>query len=91
MMFALYLSIISFFIFFENKKFNKFVYFLISILIFQTVFLFQKFETSSAQNTIVFHQKGKTILVDRNGNSASIFSNDTVGIRKNKVLKSYLI
>ncbi|GGA64853.1 competence protein ComEC [Flavobacterium palustre] len=87
---ASYLLILSIIIWLKKPHFNKLLIVLCAILTLQSVFLWNKWQIQHQEEWIVFHQKKKTLIVQRNGNEAIIYSNDNA-VAKNKTLNSYLL
>ncbi|WP_367773279.1 ComEC/Rec2 family competence protein [Flavobacterium sp. WC2421] len=87
-----YLLIIASIIWFKKPNFNKLILVLISIIAFQVSYIKTKWDVQNQNEWIVFNQKRKTIIVERHGEKATLFTNDTkIKPKNNTILKSYLV
>ena len=68
MMLSSYLLIIFGFRFFEQRRRKRLILFMISVLVFQSVLFFEKYETESQSEFVVFNQRRASIYGIRNGN-----------------------
>jgi competence protein ComEC len=67
-----YLMIMFGYRFFEQKKANRLVYALICLLLFQTIFLIEKFEKQAKEEFIVFHKSRAFLYGVREGEVLAI-------------------
>ncbi len=87
---ASYLLILSTIISLNKPHFNKLIILLCAIITLQSAFLWNQWQIQHQEEWIVFHQKRKTLIVQRNGNKVCIYSNDSASA-KSKTLNSYLL
>lgn len=89
---SLYGVIFAVIIWFKKPDFNKLILAFTSIIIFQTTCLITKNYHQKQQELIVFNLKNTSLIINRNGQKATVFVNDSVlkNIDKNIHLKSYL-
>ena len=80
-----YLLIVFGFRFFEQKRRKRLIPFMMSILVFQSVLLFEKYETESKSALIVFNQRRESVYGVRQGNLLE--SN----LLENRNIESYVI
>jgi len=85
-----YLLILSIIIWLNKPHFNKLIILLCAIITLQSAFLWNQWQIQYQEEWIVFHQKRKTLIVQRNGNKVCIYSNDNA-VAKSKTLNSYLL
>jgi len=83
-----YLVIITVIITFQYKNFRSLICVLISIIIFQLSAIGTKWDVQNQAEFIVLNTSKSTQLIERKGNKAVIYTNDS--ILNNKVLASYL-
>ncbi|MDO9039322.1 MAG: ComEC/Rec2 family competence protein, partial [Lutibacter sp.] len=75
----------------EKKVFYRFVFALISVVLLQTVFIFEKYRTQSANEFIVFNQSKASTIGKRNGNKIQ-FSSSTDSLKTSSNFKmAYLV
>lgn len=93
MMWSAYLVVISVFIFIEKPNYRKLVTVLISIIFFQISWMYTQFQTQNESELIVFHQKKKSLITERNSRNVIVYSNDTIlkNANENWTLNSYLV
>ena len=92
LMIAMYIFILSGILFFNKRTAKRFLLFLISIIIIQSVFIFENYKRNSKKELVIFHKSRTSILGDRNGKMITIYhEQDSVEIRKQKLLVSYKI
>jgi len=76
--------------FFIYRNAKRLLYFLTSVVLFQAVFIYEKQQTSTKNEFIIFHKSRKTMLGRRNGNTLQVFHNlDSTTINQQKTLLSY--
>jgi competence protein ComEC len=68
------------------------IYFLISIVIFQSVFVFETYQNKSKKGFIVFHKSRSSVLGIRAGKDFLVYHNlDSLDIKKSNLITSYKI
>ncbi len=90
MLLGWYAIIFSFFIWIKNRKFSNIMAFVFSILVLQSVYIYNKFEVINSDEFIVFNKNKTTLLSDRKSNEMMIYTNDSV-IEKDFLIRSYKI
>lgn len=88
MMWSAYLVIITVIIWIQKPDYKKTATALTAVLIFQGSCIYTRFQTENATEFIVFHQKKKSLITDRNSDKVIVYSNDS--INENWALNSYL-
>lgn len=75
-----------------HKTLKRITLLLTSIIVLQGVYMYEKYQTNSKSEFIVFHKSRQSILGKRNGKELSIFSslNDSV-LYQQKLLQSYRV
>ncbi|OCK43158.1 competence protein [Tenacibaculum soleae] len=74
------------------RKAKQLLFLFTSIVIIQTVFIFEKRDRQQKQEFIVFNRSRKNILAKRNGNQLCVFHNlDSLKITANKAIIDYQI
>jgi competence protein ComEC len=92
MMIASYISIIFLVRFLMDSSLKKMIYFLISIVIFQSVFVFETYQNKSKTGFIVFHKSRSSVLGIRTGKDFLVYHNlDSLDIKKLNLITSYKI
>jgi competence protein ComEC len=92
MMIASYLFIIFLIRFLMETSLKKSSYFLISIVIIQTVFVFETHQKKTKTGFIVFHKSRSSVLGIRAGAELLVYHNlDSLDIRKSNLMTSYRI
>ena len=92
MMIASYLFIIFLVRFLVDKSLKKSSYFLISILIIQSVFVFETYQKKTKTGFIVFHKSRSSVLGIRAGEDLLVYHNlDSLDIKKSNLMTSYRI
>ncbi|RKS13071.1 ComEC/Rec2 family competence protein [Flavobacterium sp. 120] len=88
-----YLVVVTAIIWLKKPNFNKLVLVLISIIIVQISYLSIQWNIQNEQEWIVFNIKRNTLLAERNGESITVYANDSIlkSAQKNNILKSYRI
>ncbi|MDP3313495.1 ComEC/Rec2 family competence protein [Lutibacter sp.] len=85
-----YLIIISFFKWVEVKKYVRFLIFCISVLIFQSILFYEKYNLEVSNELIIFHKNKASLIIGRNGNNIQLMSSDII-IEKRYEIDSYLL
>ena len=92
MMFFLYAFIIFGTHFLIKKSTQRFTYFLCTIVVLQSVFLFEKQQRNTKQEFIIFHKSRNSVLGKRVGNELLVYHNlDTLEIKQTNMMVSYNI
>lgn len=87
-----YVIIIFGFRYIKMPNFKKLCFALLSIILFQTVIIYEKWQRNTTKEIIVFNKKKASIIVDRKGENGTVYHNlDTTAIIKNKALQDYKI
>ena len=89
-MLATFILIFAFFKWIEKKIFFRFVWVLISVLLLQSVFIFEKYKLHTSKEFIVFNKSKKSIIGKRVG--AKLMLDATKSItQKDYTIKPYLV
>jgi competence protein ComEC len=90
---TLYLLFVAVVLWFKKPSFQKLVFVFISILFLQYSFFHTFYKIQSDNETIVFNLQKSSLIVDKTGNQATLFSNDTNDPNgfKNNTINSYLV
>ena len=92
LMMASYIFIILGTSFLIKKSSIKAIYFLGSVLLFQSVFLFENYQKNIKKELIVFHKNRKSIVGIRNRDDVKIYHNiDTLEVKSLNLIKTYAI
>ena len=93
MLWISYFVIIGWILWFKKATFPRLVFGILSLLVLQFVFIFQKMETQTGQEGIVFNSRKNTIITERSGENVTIYANDSIltTIDKNIAVQSYLV
>ena len=92
MMIASYIFIIYLVHFLIDTSLKKSIYFLISIVIIQSVFVFETYQNKSKKAFIVFHKSRSSVLGVREGEHLLVYHNlDSLDLRKSNLMTSYRI
>ena len=92
LMMASYVLIILGTSFLIKKSPRKGIYFLGSILLFQSVFLFENYQKNTKKELIVFHKSRKSIVGIRVRGDVKIYHNiDTLEVKSLNLIKTYAI
>ncbi|TDP58656.1 ComEC/Rec2 family competence protein [Flavobacterium dankookense] len=93
MLWISYFVILSWILWFKKSTFTRLLFGLLSIVLLQFAFIYQKKETQIANEAIVFNSKKNTILTERIGENVTIYSNDSIleSVTKNSAIQSYLV
>lgn len=88
-MIASYLFLISLVCFLKKKSLKTLQLALFSLLLIQTVFIYEKWKSNSSKEIVIFNKHNSTLIGKRNGNQLTLFSNDSIHPTENTI-KSYL-
>ena len=93
MLWSSYIAIILIIIWIKNPRFNRMILAFVSILIVQSIFIFQKQRTENKEELIIFNCKKNTIITERIGDAVTVYSNDSIleNLNNNLLIQSYLI
>jgi competence protein ComEC len=93
MLLSSYLFIIAAIIWFKKPSFNKLVFALLGLFLFQITYFGSIWKNQQNQELIVFNSKRNTIITKKNGENLTVFASDSI-LKKsatNTLLKSYRI
>ena len=90
LMLAFYAFIVITIKWIENKRFYRFVFVFVSIIVIQSIFIFEKYKLHSTNEFMVFHKSKKSSISFRNGNSLICYNSDSL-LLNDYVINSYLI
>lgn len=93
MLLGFYLVIILIILWIKKPVFKRLLPALMSIIVLQTIFIFQKKDTLGKAELIVFNSRKSTIITERTGDDVSVYSNDSIlkNLENNLVVQSYLV
>ncbi len=87
-----YVFLVFVFRFLKLPSINKMRLVLVSILLFQVVLLYEKWQIQNTNEFIVFHKNKTSIVLFRKGEKVNILhSLDSITIQKNKAIQDYKI
>jgi competence protein ComEC len=85
-----YLVIFGIYYLWEKPKATKLKYVLISILIFQGILFFEKYQLQSSNEFLILNQSKKSILINREEDQAIIYHNiDSIKLQNNYTITNY--
>ncbi|WP_374506745.1 ComEC/Rec2 family competence protein [Flavobacterium sp.] len=88
-----YAVVFSTILWFKKPQFQRLVAVLVSVIVVQIAFLWNKWQVTNQQEWVVFNSKKNTLIAERNGRTVTLYANDSlqkVGA-KNKTLNAYLV
>lgn len=93
MLVSSYLTIILIIIWIKKPEFKRLTIAFLSVILLQTIFIYQKQERLKKEELIVYHIRKNTIITERVGDAVTIYSNDSIlkNISNNMLIQSYLI
>lgn len=93
MLMGSYLVIILMILWIKKTELKRLTRVFLSIILLQSIFIFQKKSTENQQELIVFNSHKNTIITERNGNKITVYSNDSIlkTLDDNLVIQSYLV
>ena len=93
MLWSSYLVIIILILWIKNPNFKRLTLAFLSIIMLQSVFIFQKKETIYKEELIIFNCKKSTIITERIGSGVTIYGNDSIlkNLSTNLLVQSYLV
>ena len=90
-MFFSYLVIIACFQFFLKRNAKRCLFFLSSVLVFQSVFFYEKYHIEKNNEFIVFHKSRNSIIGNRTGSFLEIYHDLDSLVTKQNLLKNYKV
>ncbi|PKP12912.1 MAG: competence protein [Bacteroidetes bacterium HGW-Bacteroidetes-3] len=75
----------------EKKVFFRFVLVLISVILIQTVFVFEKYKLESTKEFIVFNESNSSTIGIRNGNTAQFFASEDSLKTNTNFMTAYIV
>ena len=90
-MFFSYLVIIACFQFFLKRNAKRCLFFLSSVLIFQSVFFYEKYHNEKNNEFIVFHKSRNSIVGIRTGSFLEVYNDMDSLVTKQNLLKNYKV
>lgn len=85
-----YLVIIAFILVFQRRNFSRMVFFLVSVMFLQTVFIYETYQTSS-QELVIFHKSRFSIFGIKNGTQLHVHTNlDSSEVFNERLLERYI-
>ena len=93
MLLSSYLVIILIILWIKKPIFKRLIVTFLSIVLLQTVFIFQKKDTQNKTEFIVFNSKKNTLITERIGDLVTVYSNDSflASVNDNLLIQSYLV
>jgi competence protein ComEC len=93
MLWISYIVIITWILWFKKTSFVRLIFALIGILTMQLIFIFQKNNTETGQEGIIFNSRKNTFITERIGKDVTIYANDSIlkNAKDNMAIQSYLI
>ncbi len=93
MLLSLYLFIIMMFLWYEKPNFNKMAFTVISLILFQGIYIETHWHEQQQKEWIVFNTPKSTLITHRNGVHITVYSDDyrEVKLTENLALKSYAV
>ena len=92
MMVAWYLVIFLGVSFIIQRKMKPLIYLLVSVVLLQGVYVFEKYKNQHKKEFLVFHKSRKIMLGDRIGSCIKIYHNlDSLQMASNKIVQAYQI
>ena len=90
-MFFSYLVIIACFQFFLKRNAKRCLFFLSSVLVFQSVFFYEKYHIEKNNEFIVFHKSRNSIVGIRTGSFLEVYNDMDSLVTKQNLLKNYKV
>jgi len=93
MLISSYLVIILVILWVKKPDFKQLILTFLSIILLQSICIFQKKETLNKEELIVFNYKKNTLITERNGDGVTVYSNDSLleNTTNDLVIQSYLV
>jgi competence protein ComEC len=91
LMLSLYMVLIATIIWFKRPSFNKLVFALISVIIFQMVFFQTQWTIQTQSEMVIFNSKKNTLIAERKGSKICLYASDSLlkKSNQNQTLTSY--
>ena len=88
-----YVLILTGILWLEKRSFHRLLFFLLSILLIQTTYLWTQWRVNNQQEWVVFNLKKTTMITKRMGKDVTVYANDSLQKNgsKNKPLNAYLV
>lgn len=88
---SLYLLIVATILWFKKPNFNRLVWILIGVIVFQVTYFQTHWTIQNQRELVVFNSKKNTLIAERNGENITLYANDSLleTTSKNKMLISY--
>ena len=90
-MFFSYLVIIACFQFFLKRNAKRCLFFLSTVLVFQSVFFYEKYHIEKNNEFIVFHKSRNSIVGTRTGSFLEVYNDMDSLVTKQNLLKNYKV
>ena len=90
LMLSCYLLIVVIFKWFEKKVFYRLIFVLIAVILFQTIFIFEKYKRQSTKEFIIFNNNKSTVIAERNGEKANFFVSKNINLKTTASFNAYL-
>ena len=93
MLFGSYLVIFLIILWIKKPEFKRIILAFLSIILLQSIFVFQKTKTFQKKELIIFSCRKSTIITERIGNEVTVYSNDSIleSLDENLLIQSYII
>ncbi|MBX9808440.1 MAG: ComEC family competence protein, partial [Flavobacteriaceae bacterium] len=90
---SVYMLIIATIIWFKKPSFNRLALTLITIIVFQISYFGNHWTIQNQREFVIFNSKKNTLIAERNGESVTLYANDSLmkTASKNKTLSAYLM
>ena len=89
LVFASYFIMISFFQLWKHKKVSYLKWTFISVLFFQLILIYQKYQLQTTDEFLIFNKSKHTLIMDRKGQSAVLYTDDSLKVEK--IITDYTI
>ncbi|WP_310593865.1 ComEC/Rec2 family competence protein [Flavobacterium sp.] len=88
-----YAVVFSTILWFKKPRFTRLVTILVSVILVQIAFLWNKWSIENQHEWVVFNSKKNTLIVERKGDDVTLFANDNLSKigSKNNTINSYLV
>lgn len=93
MLLSSYLAVLLIILWVKMPNFKRLALTFLSIILLQSIFIYQKRETLNNNELIIFSSRKSTIFTERLGSEVTVFSNDSIlkTIDNNLLIQSYLV
>lgn len=89
MMFSLYSIILISFLFFRYKRKRLVFGLLMSVLVFQTIYIYDFYQIHQQEKLFVLHKNRKSIIIDKIGDHLKVFTNQYSALKKSRLLENF--